>query len=535
MSLRRSKSPLRSRVPDIERLEERRFLTAVQPAVGMKVESARQATSDLSASPRRVVGYLPEYRYSSLSKIDFSALTHINYFSISATTAGALSTGNIVLSHLATARNAAHAAGVTMSITVGPQSFSTMTGTPAALSAFVTNVIQFVTTNDLDGIDIDWEPPASNSTDKARYGLLVDALYAEARPRGLLLSAAVNPITTEIPAIQANKLDWVNIMGYDFAPANHSSYADSVQSLVRWNNYGVIANKLVLGVPFYGRAGTTWSNTVTKTYNTIIEEYRTANGSYPAATMDVINGQNFNGPSTITAKSQYVIDHNFGGVMIWELGQDHFTTQGGYDQYSLLPAIKNVIQPTQDRTPPAVTLKAFEFETQRQVRFAFNENVAGSIAASDLTIRRVDDSSVLATSGFSYDPISRIATFNLPAHVPDGDYRATLAAGSVSDITGNAMPTASTLDFFVLAGDVNRDRSVNFSDLVILSQAYATTGRTFSQGNLDYSAGGTVDFADLVILSQNYEASLPDAFTFFAAPTSEPGPKRGRSVKDSVL
>jgi len=59
-----------------------------------------------------------------------------------------------------------------------------------------------------------------------------------------------------------------------------------------------------------------------------------------------------------------------------------------------------------------------------------------------------------------------------------------------------------------LSGDANLDGTVNFADLVIVAQNYGQSGRTLSQGNLDYSAGGAVDFNDLVILAQHYGSAL---------------------------
>jgi hypothetical protein len=56
--------------------------------------------------------------------------------------------------------------------------------------------------------------------------------------------------------------------------------------------------------------------------------------------------------------------------------------------------------------------------------------------------------------------------------------------------------------------DANRDRRVDFADLLIVAQNYGQTGRTFSQGNFDYSFDGSVGFGDLLILAQNYNASL---------------------------
>ena len=157
-------------------------------------------------------------------------------------------------SHLDTAVAALHAAGETISITVGPISFSTLAADATARQTFATNIVNYALAHNLDGIDIDWEPPAGNNY--VNYGLLIDDLYAAAHPQHMLITAAVNPWTNEIPVAAVNdQMDWLNVMCYDFAPANHSTYANAISGLVDWSNYGVPKNKLVMGVPFYGRAG----------------------------------------------------------------------------------------------------------------------------------------------------------------------------------------------------------------------------------------------------------------------------------------
>ena len=78
----------------------------------------------------------------------------------------------------------------------------------------------------------------------------------------------------------------------------------------------------------------------------------------------------------------------------------------------------------------------------------------------------------------------------------------------MTDAVGNPLPADYTFDFFVLAGDANHDRSVDFNDLVKLAQNYNTTGsKTYAQG--DFTGDGNVDFNDLVILAQRYNTSLP--------------------------
>src|SRR3954469_21077511 len=72
-----------------------------------------------------VVAYLPDYAYSStlIAKIDYSALTQLNYFSVAASSkSGKLITkdpNTLVVSHLDKATAAAHKHGVKVSIVVG--------------------------------------------------------------------------------------------------------------------------------------------------------------------------------------------------------------------------------------------------------------------------------------------------------------------------------------------------------------------------------------------------------------------------------
>ena len=61
-------------------------------------------------------------------------------------------------------------------------------------------------------------------------------------------------------------------------------------------------------------------------------------------------------------------------------------------------------------------------------------------------------------------------------------------------------PSASV--YVPLAGDINRDGKVDFTDLVILARNYGRAGATWDTGDLD--GDGKVDFADLVILARHY-------------------------------
>src|SRR5207253_6108218 len=118
------------------------------------------------------------------------------------------------------------------------------------------------------------------------------------------------------------------------------------------------------------------------------------------------------------------------------------------------------------------------------------------------------------STGFAYDRLTNTATFTFGSVLPKGVYGAYLFSDGVTDAAGNALDGdgdgiaggSNVFNFFFMPGDVNHDGAVDFGDLVVLSQNYGGTGKTFGQGDLNYD--GKVDFADLVSLSQNYGSTL---------------------------
>ncbi len=139
------------------------------------------------------------------------------------------------------------------------------------------------------------------------------------------------------------------------------------------------------------------------------------------------------------------------------------------------------------------------------VRVTFNAALATStLAASDLILRNTDTNVTSSASSVSYNSTTRTATFVLPAALANGNYRATVAAGTVQGVGGIPLSPDATVDFFILGGDANRDRRVDFSDLLIVAQNFGLAGRTFIQGNLNYDAAGMVTFDDLLLVAQHY-------------------------------
>jgi Bacterial Ig-like domain len=163
-----------------------------------------------------------------------------------------------------------------------------------------------------------------------------------------------------------------------------------------------------------------------------------------------------------------------------------------------------------DTTAPAVASGTFLFESAPdRLRYVFNEGVQLSLGTPDLLVQRLEPGGpvTVSPSSFTYDAASNTATFTFSGALPQGNYRATLRAAGVSDFAGNAVAADHVLNFFALAGDLNRDRAVNGTDFAILAGNFGRTGMTFAQGDL--TGDGSVNGSDFAILAGNFGRSVP--------------------------
>jgi uncharacterized delta-60 repeat protein len=166
-----------------------------------------------------------------------------------------------------------------------------------------------------------------------------------------------------------------------------------------------------------------------------------------------------------------------------------------------------------DFTRPTVVSAAFRYDrAQPSVDVTFSENVLGGVDLGDLRVTDLGTGQLLPAGAFFLNTSGGLlaatsASWVASPRLPDGNYRAKLPAGSIVDPSGNALLSDYTLDFFVLAGDANRDRVVNFADLLLLAKNYNKTGAMYAQG--DFDGNGVVNFSDLLILASNYNKALP--------------------------
>jgi len=278
--------------------------------------------------PFAVIGYLPDYRTLNPDWGNF--VSDIIYFSAEPRADGTLDASRLSEDglRLLLEIKTEHATRIYISIGGWERGadFAAMTADPGTRAHFVDSLAEYLHANKLDGADFDWEFPA-DETQFQNYILLLKEVHADFQPKGLILSVALSP-DSEFPLKDFAVVDRIHIMSYDRGP-RHSTYEQAVKDLQTFLDAGLPREKLILGVPFYGRKIN--SPDVEATYADIISQY------HPAPAVDEVGGIYFNGIATIQRKVCLARNEGIGGVMIWELGQD--TT----DNTSLLRAISQSV------------------------------------------------------------------------------------------------------------------------------------------------------------------------------------------------
>lgn len=172
------------------------------------------------------------------------------------------------------------------------------------------------------------------------------------------------------------------------------------------------------------------------------------------------------------------------------------------------PPTPNIAYVVPDLTAPTVESATFAYEIAHRFTVQFSEPLkASSVSEVDLVIHPTSYvGNDIVPYTYTYNSTLKLATFYLLNPLPDGNYTATMPAGSVKDAADNPLAAAYSFDFFALAGDANHDRWVDISDLAILSTNWQQSGLTFSQGDFNYDGG--VDANDLAILATHWQMKL---------------------------
>jgi chitinase len=262
-----------------------------------------------------VAGYVPEYRIANLDPGVGAILTDLICFSAEPSPSGELVRDRLKPDDIKKLRAVKDEHGVALSLCVGgwgrSNNFAAVAAQKTSRERFAEAATGFCLDNHFDGIDIDWEHPATQS-EQRNYGKLLAALKQRFSARRLTLTIAVagwQPLSAETIAA----VDRIHLMAYD-GPGRHSTFDFAVADVARLERAGVPRSKICLGLPFYGRDLKNPDRSLT--YSEILAKY------HPNPETDEVDGMYFNGVRTVERKVRYAMSTGLAGVMIWELGQD---------------------------------------------------------------------------------------------------------------------------------------------------------------------------------------------------------------------
>lgn len=335
-----------------------------QNTVAASKPATNKATCDLN---KVVYGWHPYWVGSTYLNYDWNLLSHFSFFSyeVDAASGNAISTHGFATS---AAVNAALASGntkVTLCVTLF-SGHATFLGNATARQTLITNLINLIQSKNAHGVNIDFEGlPVSQKTAFANFMVDLSNQFHTAIPGSDVSTVlyAVDWNNVFDFSIMASVVDKFIVMGYDYywsgsttAGPNDPLYHFSTtynynlsKSITYYINAGCPRNKLIMGLPYYGREWPTSSTSVpsgatasgvARFYNDVKDNL---NGYYSAGNhqQEVDSYSDvfvFNNGGTrqcfITLEDNFYkrLDHinntGIGGMGIWALGYDD-----GYNEF----------------------------------------------------------------------------------------------------------------------------------------------------------------------------------------------------------
>jgi chitinase len=278
---------------------------------------------------------------------DPAVLTHINYaFGVVNNTFD-----GVIVQHEARLREIAalkaRAPRLKLLLSIGGWTaggFSEMASTPERRAAFSADCARVCAQFGLDGIDLDWEYPTSTEAgiaaapeDRDNYTALMGALrQALGAERLLTLASYAGAQFIDFAAI-AHLIDFVNIMVYDLGrPPFHNAPVFASAMTRKWTcesavaahlAAGLPADKLVLGLPFYGHGDTkTLPDFID--YKDIVKLTGFTQHRDPVALVPYLTDAAgavvcvYDDAESLERKCAFACDQGLRGVMYWEYACD---------------------------------------------------------------------------------------------------------------------------------------------------------------------------------------------------------------------
>jgi len=336
----------------------------------------------------------------------------------------------------------------------GSKNYSLLVSNPEQRQRFVKQVTGFVMKYNFDGLDLDWEYPTQRGgqpKDRENFVALTKELRQEFDKHGLLLTSAIgaakNVIDQAYDIRQLSRyLDFLHIMCYDYGGSwdKKVSYnapltapGDNVLSVQFTIDYllrlGAPPEKLVMGLPFYGRTfktpsdgnlgdatdGTAFQGPLTREdgflgYNEICNMLSNDSAGWTTVwdgeTSQVlakserdpltgfVNVVTFDNSRSIANKIKFALERRLGGLMIWSVDTDDFLgecdrsddTYADY-KYITVPRRSNKNYPLLRTINEAIPLAKEELLKEKEEsdkRYHIRDDSENKIHAADLFGRR---------------------------------------------------------------------------------------------------------------------------------------------------
>lgn len=253
--------------------------------------------------------------------------------------------------------------------------FSDMALTKESREAFIKSVTDYIEHHQIDGLDVDWEYPGQagstnhfRAQDKTNFTLLLKEIrraldmQQHRLGRRLYLTIAAGASSSYLAHTEMSEaqryLDTVNLMAYDYyepgePTGNHAPLftdpddpkkVSAERSVREFEEAGVPAQKIVLGVPFYGHP---WGQVAdvhhglfepgkrlpqgyasydvisTTMLNNGFERYWDEASSVPylySATQKIF--VSYEDAESLAVKAHFEMDRNLAGIMFWDYAGD---------------------------------------------------------------------------------------------------------------------------------------------------------------------------------------------------------------------
>ena len=302
-----------------------------------------------------VAGYYPSYRHSLLpaDKLQLKHLTHIMHsFAYPDINGKLLHPDNFIYPELI---QRVHDEGKEIFVALGgggnSGDFSTAVADSTTRSFFVDNIIEFYDLHGYDGVDIDWERPLSNA-DKSNLNKFVYELKQKKPDLSISVTLGGSAWASQYFDLSylVQYVDWFGIMAYGmhgpwssvsghnaalYAPVGQNSVENYTDNMII--NKNIPADKIVMGIPFYGYSfessslGAANSGATDITYSNVLQKIVDgwtyiwddfAKVPY-LVDPDQTKILSFDDVRSVGLKCDYIKERNLAGTMIWEISQDY--------------------------------------------------------------------------------------------------------------------------------------------------------------------------------------------------------------------